>query len=217
MNLKILRDNEGKRRYTYKYWRFFRLDRVRGIWPLKKLLERSSVLSFESLPSSEGKFPVMLLFCRSLQNSFFLFNKTRIKKKLPTWTIFILTQAGDLSSFLCLVKEFLINFGLELLCNKTIVKWDFINMGYFMLGRICILASYRPVTRPSGEQVIIVQLHGSTAVASQLRTLWGSFNEPLIFIKATTVKEEIFWKICINHLFVKNFKDRRHPLSQNVS
>jgi hypothetical protein len=34
---------------------------------VKKLLERSSVLSFWSLPSSEGICPDILLFCRSLQ------------------------------------------------------------------------------------------------------------------------------------------------------
>lgn len=36
---------------------------------MKKLLERSSVLSFWSLPNSEGIGPAILLFCRSLQEN----------------------------------------------------------------------------------------------------------------------------------------------------
>lgn len=35
--------------------------------PMKRLFERSSVRSFESLPSSAGIGPVMLLFCNNLK------------------------------------------------------------------------------------------------------------------------------------------------------
>lgn len=45
------------------------------------------------------------------------------------------------------------------------------------------------MTKPS-EQVIMFQLHGSTAVSSQfIRTPWGSVSELLIPIKATTKEE----------------------------
>lgn len=52
---------------TYKYWRLSRWPTEFGIPPEKWLLERSSVLSFVSLPISSGIGPLMLLFCRRLQ------------------------------------------------------------------------------------------------------------------------------------------------------
>lgn len=49
--------------------------------------------------------------------------------------------------------------------------------------------TYKPVTRLSGEHVIIAQLQGSTESSSQLlRAPWGSFNPFLIKIKATTAR-----------------------------
>lgn len=52
---------------THKYCRLSRLPTEVGIAPYRWLLERSSVLSFVSLPISAGIRPVMLLFCRRLQ------------------------------------------------------------------------------------------------------------------------------------------------------
>lgn len=52
---------------AHMYWRRLRWPRVEGICPVKKLLERSSVWSFESLPISAGIGPVILLFCKSLK------------------------------------------------------------------------------------------------------------------------------------------------------
>jgi hypothetical protein len=42
---------------------------VLGTRPEKRLLERSSVCSLGSAPSSGGSRPVMLLFCSSLKNN----------------------------------------------------------------------------------------------------------------------------------------------------
>ncbi|KAK4763877.1 hypothetical protein SAY87_013315 [Trapa incisa] len=50
-----------------RYWRLLRLDSSVGILPVKQLLEISSVRSFESLPSSDGIGPDMLLSCKSLE------------------------------------------------------------------------------------------------------------------------------------------------------
>lgn len=56
--------------------------------PMKRLFERSSVRSFESLPSSAGIGPVMLLFCNNLKIK-------KIKKKINQLrfkTTYILTE-----------------------------------------------------------------------------------------------------------------------------
>jgi len=52
---------------THRYCRLSRWPTEVGIPPYRWLLERSSVLSFVSLPISAGIGPVMLLFCRILQ------------------------------------------------------------------------------------------------------------------------------------------------------
>jgi hypothetical protein len=51
------------------------------------------------------------------------------------------------------------------------------------------LETHKPITRFSGEQVIIAQLQGSTESSSQLlNTPCGSCKASLILIKASTVK-----------------------------
>ena len=52
--------------------------------------------------------------------------------------------------------------------------------------------TYKTETYPSGEQVTILQLQGSTELESQFsRTLWGSNKSYFMAINATTVKIEI--------------------------
>lgn len=91
---------------THKYWRLSRRPTELGISPEKWLLERSSVLSFARLPISAGIDPVMLLFCRSLQQEK---ESKRERGTLNTTLVMTrlsmrrtLTQCQDWSSFLCL-------------------------------------------------------------------------------------------------------------------
>jgi hypothetical protein len=53
---------------THKYSRLSRLSTVLGISSYKWFLERPSTLSFPSLPIFVVIGPVMLLFCRALQD-----------------------------------------------------------------------------------------------------------------------------------------------------
>jgi hypothetical protein len=61
---------EGKKRsmfgVAHRYRSVDRRPSVSGTRPEKRLLERSSVWSLGSAPSSGGRRPVMLLFCSSL-------------------------------------------------------------------------------------------------------------------------------------------------------
>lgn len=67
--MRLMKYNVSKRKYlsnalmfTYRYWRVSKWDTVLGIGPVKKLLERSSVRSFDSFPISVGMCPDILLF-----------------------------------------------------------------------------------------------------------------------------------------------------------
>lgn len=74
-----------------------------------------------------------------------------------------LTQFEDLLNCQYLMKEFLTSSGLELLYIKS-------KNNKHMLTYMCLcvcVSAYRLKTKPSGEQVIMFQLHGSTAVSSQ--------------------------------------------------
>ena len=55
------------RRLTHRYRRVETRPSVSGTRPEKRLLERSSVCSRGSAPSSGGSRPEMLLFCSSLE------------------------------------------------------------------------------------------------------------------------------------------------------
>ena len=56
-------------RLTHRYRRVETRPSVSGTRPEKRLLERSSVCSRGSAPSSGGSRPEMLLFCSSLEKS----------------------------------------------------------------------------------------------------------------------------------------------------
>ena len=57
------------RRLTHRYRRVETRPSVSGTRPEKRLLERSSVCSRGSAPSSGGSRPEMLLFCSNLEKS----------------------------------------------------------------------------------------------------------------------------------------------------
>lgn len=68
-------------------------------------------------------------------------------------------------------------------------------------------STYKPITRPSGEQVIIFQSQGSTESSSQLpKTPWGSTRKFFMPIKAFTEENKIKKKKKTDHfLFQKKF------------
>jgi len=157
--------------------------------PVKTLLDRSSVWSFESLPSSGGIGPVILLFCNSLKGQWkpilsLIFKRER--RECCTYTIWRFVKFPTLEERV--PDRFWL--GVPLHYEHYPPKTQFKLLKKKVENRRGCY--YRPMTRLSGEQVTIVQLHGSTESPSQFSsTPWGSWREAFIPIRAWTEMNEM--------------------------
>ena len=162
------------------------------------MLDRSNVSSFGSVPSSGGILPEMLLFCNNLHTDsqkFQLSKGQAINTKNKLW---------PRNSYACLR---LVRFPMA---PDKVPERDWLgaplqksqerNWSGQFLNDIKVnrtkkrkknTTTHKPMTRFSGEQVIMAQLQGSTESSSQLfNTPCGSLRPTLMFINASTTTKE---------------------------